>query len=53
MNTPLKRLGRVLLKGLVAILPIGLTIYVVYWLGVTTETVLCGPWNRLWQGLSG
>ncbi len=43
MNTPLKRLGRVLLKGLVAILPIGLTIYVVYWLGVTTETVLSGP----------
>ena len=43
MNTPLKRLGRVLLKGLVAILPIGLTIYVVYWLGVTTETLLSGP----------
>lgn len=43
MNTPLKRLGRVLLKGLVAILPIGLTIYVVYWLGITTETLLSGP----------
>ena len=43
MNTPLKRLGRVLLKGLVAILPIGLTIYVVYWLGATTETLLSGP----------
>ncbi len=43
MNTPLKRLGRILLKGLVAILPVGLTIYVVYWLGVTTETLLSGP----------
>ena len=28
---------------MVAILPIGLTIYVVYWLGVTTETLLSGP----------
>ena len=42
MNPQLKWLGRVLLKGLVAILPIGLTIYVVYWLGVTTESVLSG-----------
>ncbi|MCP5328126.1 MAG: DUF502 domain-containing protein [Steroidobacteraceae bacterium] len=47
MNTPLKRLGRVLLKGLVAILPIGLTIYVVYWLGVTTEALLSEPLNWL------
>jgi len=43
MNAQLKSLGRVLLKGLVAILPIGLTIYVVYWLGVTTESLLSGP----------
>ncbi len=42
MNAQLKWLGRVLLKGLVAILPIGLTIYVVYWLGVTTESVFSG-----------
>lgn len=47
MNTPLKRLGRVLLKGLVAILPIGLTIYVMYWLGVTTEALLSEPLNWL------
>jgi uncharacterized membrane protein len=42
MNPQLKWLGRVLLKGLVAILPIGLTVYVVYWLGVTTESLLSG-----------
>lgn len=39
----LKYLGRVLLKGLVTILPIGLTVYLVYWLGVTTESLLSGP----------
>lgn len=43
MNPYLKQLGGVLLKGLVAILPIGLTVYVVYWLGVTTESLLSGP----------
>jgi uncharacterized membrane protein len=39
----MKRLGRILLKGLVTILPIGLTIYFVYWLGVTTENLLSQP----------
>ncbi|MEP7314415.1 MAG: DUF502 domain-containing protein [Pseudomonadota bacterium] len=39
----LKNPGRILLKGLVAILPIGLTLYLFYWLGVTTETLLSGP----------
>ena len=34
----MKKLGSILLKGLVTILPIGLTVYFVYWLGVTTET---------------
>ncbi len=49
MNTRLpkrsiwKRLGSILLKGLVTILPIGLTIYFVYWLGVTTEALLSTP----------
>lgn len=38
-----KRLGSILLKGLVTILPIGLTIYFMYWLGVTTETLLSTP----------
>jgi len=39
----LKYLGRFLLKGLVTILPIGLTLYLIYWLGVTLESVLSGP----------
>jgi uncharacterized membrane protein len=39
----LKRLGNILLKGLLTILPIGLTLYFVYWLGVTTESLLSKP----------
>ena len=39
----MKKLGSILLKGLVTILPIGLTVYFVYWLGVTTETLLSKP----------
>lgn len=39
----MKYLGSILLKGLVTILPIGLTVYFVYWLGVTTEAVLSKP----------
>jgi uncharacterized membrane protein len=39
----MRSLGRILLKGLVTILPIGLTLYLVYWLGVTTENLLSGP----------
>ena len=39
----MKRLGNILLKGLMTILPIGLTLYFVYWLGVTTETLLSKP----------
>jgi uncharacterized membrane protein len=39
----LKQLGSILLKGLVTILPIGLTVYFVYWLGVTTEGLLSAP----------
>jgi uncharacterized membrane protein len=29
----MKTLGRILLKGLLTILPISLTLYVIYWLG--------------------
>lgn len=36
-------LGRILLKGLLAILPIGLTAYFIYWLGVTAEALLSQP----------
>ena len=39
----MKNLGSILLKGLVTILPIGLTLYFVYWLGITTETLLSKP----------
>jgi len=39
----MKQLGSILLKGLVTILPIGLTVYFVYWLGITTETLLSRP----------
>jgi uncharacterized membrane protein len=39
----MKKLGGILLKGLVTILPIGLTVYFVYWLGVTTENLLSTP----------
>ncbi len=39
----MNRLGGTLLKGLLAILPIGLTVYCVYWLGVTAEAVLARP----------
>lgn len=39
----MNRLGSTLLKGLLAILPIGLTVYCVYWIGVTAEAVLARP----------
>lgn len=39
----MKFVGRVLLKGLITILPIGVTVYLVYWLGTTTERLLSGP----------
>src|ERR1041384_2267118 len=53
----MKALGSILLKGLVTILPIGLTVYFVYWLGVTTEAVLSKPikWviddSNYWPGM--
>ncbi len=36
----MKRLGALLTKGLVATLPLGLTIYAVYWLVTTTESLM-------------
>src|SRR5262247_705850 len=39
----MKKVGGILLKGLVTILPIGLTLYFVYWLGITTESLLSKP----------
>jgi uncharacterized membrane protein len=39
----MKTIGRILLKGLLTILPIGLTLYFIYWLGVSAENLLSGP----------
>ena len=52
----LKRLGNILLKGLLTILPIGLTLYFVYWMGVTTESLLSKPLklvigDNYWPGM--
>ena len=52
----MRALGGILLKGLVTILPIGLTVYFVYWLGITTESLLSKPIKLLigdayWPGM--
>lgn len=53
----MNRLGGILLRGLLATLPIGLTVYAVYWLGVTTESLLARPIRTLvgpehyWPGM--
>jgi len=53
----MKRVGSILLKGLVTILPIGLTLYFIYWMSVTTESVLSKPIKLLideehyWPGM--
>ena len=43
----MKQLSSTLLKGLLTILPISLTVYFAYWLGVTTENLLTTPLMRL------
>jgi uncharacterized membrane protein len=53
----MRRLWNTFLKGLVAVLPVALTVYVVYWLGRTAEAILSGPLrllvpeDRYWPGL--
>jgi uncharacterized membrane protein len=53
----MRRLWNTFLKGLAAILPVALTIYVVFWLGTTAESILGGPLRALlpsdtyWPGL--
>jgi uncharacterized membrane protein len=53
----LRKIWNTVLKGLVAILPIGLTVYVVYWLAVTAERLFSGvikavvPDAYYWPGL--
>ena len=38
----MRKIWNTMLKGLVAILPIGLTLYLVYWLAVTAESLFSG-----------
>jgi uncharacterized membrane protein len=53
----MRKIWNTMLKGLVAILPIGLTLYLVYWLAVTAERLFSGPIRLLlpegayWPGL--
>lgn len=53
----MKQLSSTLLKGLLTILPISLTLYFAYWLGVTTESLLSVPLKMLvseayyWPGM--
>lgn len=53
----MRRVWNTVLKGLVAILPIGLTLYVVYWLAITAEQLfsrlikLVVPDQYYWPGL--
>lgn len=43
----MRTIWNTMLKGLVAILPIGLTLYLVYWLAVTAEKLFSGPLRLL------
>jgi uncharacterized membrane protein len=53
----MRRIWNTVLKGLVALLPIGLTLYIVYWLAITAENVfsrlmrLVIPDQYYWPGL--
>jgi len=53
----MRRLWNTFLKGLVALLPVTLTVYLVWWLGSTAERILSGPLrallpeDRYWPGL--
>jgi uncharacterized membrane protein len=52
----MRKIWNTMLKGLVAILPVGLTLYVVYWLAVTAERLFSGilrillPERAYWPG---
>lgn len=53
----MRKIWNTMLKGLVALLPIGLTVYLVYWLAVAAETLfsrvlkLVIPASAYWPGL--
>lgn len=43
----MRRLWNTFLKGLAAVLPVGLTVYVVFWIAKTAESILGGPLRTL------
>lgn len=53
----MKKLGNLFLQGLIAILPLGATVFIFYWLGSYAESVLGGllkrglPDNWYWPGM--
>jgi len=53
----MRKIWNTMLKGLVALLPVGLTVYLVYWLAVATETLFSRvlkvvvPDSLYWPGL--
>ena len=53
----MKSVWNILFKGLAAVLPVGITIYLIYWLGVSIEKVLrpiilfAVPENYYWPGM--
>ncbi len=53
----MKKLGQLLMKGLAALLPVGLTLYIVIWLGSATEALMRSmvtlilPERHYWPGL--
>ena len=53
----MRKIWNTMLKGLVAILPVGLTLYLIYWLAVTAERLFSGtiklliPEGAYWPGL--
>jgi uncharacterized membrane protein len=57
MRIRMAKIWNTMLKGLVALLPIGLTVYLVYWLAVAAETLfsrllkLVIPDSAYWPGL--
>jgi len=53
----MRHVWNILLKGLAAVLPVGLTLYLVYWLGISIETMLRSvitaimPEEYYWPGM--
>lgn len=43
----MKKIGKFFLQGLIAVLPIALTIYILYWLAIRAESILGGLIERI------